>query len=154
MESPSADPLDGAPPEDRETLRAALVELYTALGTLPEPEIQEESFALIWRVPEGFIQIAAPGGSFAWFSDGPIFEVPGWSSIPWGSSVHPTPGSPEALFGGTLVPRFRLLLARHAELEALRDRLLVELKKTSAPREFLRQLLGPVMKALPDVKKG
>lgn len=156
-QAPTSDLLDGAPPEDRETLRAALVELARTLGPLPEPEIQPESpednYALLWKVPEGFILLAAPRGVFSWYAEGSLFRDLDETSLPWGDSVRPTAGSPEALYGGTLIPRFERLLARYAVLDELRGALLRELNRTDDPKALLRELLGPVMKALPPTRK-
>ena len=145
------DPLDEAPPEDREVLRAALAELTRVVGAVPLPEIEhseELGFVLVWRLPEGVIEFTGRGGLFSWWTDGVLFSEHDAHALNTGHCVFPEPDSPEALFGGTLVPRFRTWLARHEELERLRDRILKELAKATDSKAFLRHLMGSVTKKL------
>lgn len=100
--------------------------------------------------PDGVIELAAPGGTFSWYAEGSLFKEEDARMINWGDCVVPPSDSPEATFGGTLVPRFRTWLARHGELERLRDQILKELMKAGDPREFMRFLSGSVTKKLGD----
>lgn len=145
------DPLDQAPPADREALRAALAELTQQVGLLPKPEVEirtDLGFILVWKLPDGVIELGAPAGQFSWYTEGPLFLEEDTRMINWGSCVVPPEGSPEACLGGTLVPRFRAWLTRYEELQQLRDQLLRELKKSEDPRGLMRYLAGSISKAL------
>lgn len=147
------DPLERAPAEDREALRAALTALTERIGAVPLPDAEtreDTGFTLVWRLPDGVIELTAPGGELCWWTDGALFAEHDVRALNSGYSVVPGPDSPEAVYGGTLIPRFRTWLARHEELTTLRDQILKELRKTTDQREFMRHLMGQVTKKLGD----
>ena len=132
--------LETLSPADRTEISAALAEISASVyGALPVPRVRDE--ALLWEVPEGSVSLCVVDGRLEW--SGRYGE-----QVSFGNTVHPAPGSPEAVFGNGLLDFIHRVLARRAELEALRDALLRELNLTQDRPRLLAYLSD--VQVLPD----
>lgn len=126
--------LAALPPADRTVLDAALAEVSRALGgALPVPCVRDGE--LLWEVPEGYVSLRVEQGALRWW--GRYAD-----EMNFGDTVHAARGSPDWVRRSGLLDFLDKVLARRAELEALREAILRELNTAQDRRRLMAYLSG------------